>query len=185
MSSFAAAFEKYIAAHQNLPTDENATSDKLNAAIKAKQRAPSATTCCRSAPDSKKPTVRKPTGKQAPEIFDVTALANRAERVAARGGSDFDVAKSLKIDETTLMIWFNSFPSLEAAVEKGRGRWLRHLSQLKRPPCPRCGGLIDETVELFGEAFHIIKKVPRCLICGKRFYRTMTPVLTRASSERK
>lgn len=111
-----------------------------------------------------------------PGCFDLVSFSERAERVAARGGTDFDIAVSLKVDETRLMLWFNSFPALEAAVEKGRGRWLQRLRRLQRPPCPRCGGLLDETIELFGEAFSIIKRVPRCLICGKRFYHTMTPV---------
>lgn len=120
-----------------------------------------------------------------PKQFDPLASPEKAERVAAKGGSDFDIARSLGVDETTLMIWLNSYSSLEAAVEKGRARWQRRIRRLKRPPCPRCGGFVDETIELFGEAFSIVKKVPRCLICGKRFYWTMTPVPPRVSMGRK
>lgn len=118
-------------------------------------------------------------------VFDVVTVSHRVERVAARGGSDFDIARSLKVDETTLMIWLNTYTALKDAVGKGRERWLQRLRGLRRPPCPRCGGWVDETIELFGEAFSIVKKVPRCLICGKRFYRTMTPLAPRPSTGRK
>jgi len=134
---------------------------------------------------SKGAKVQKQRAKRAAEVFDLITFSERAERVAARGGSDFEIAKSLKVDETTLMVWLQAFPALEAAVEKGRERRRRRLRRLQRPPCPKCGGLLDETIELFGDAFSIIKKVPRCLVCGKRFYRTMTPVTPRASSRGK
>lgn len=124
------------------------------------------------------PAPRLPQRRKASKVpFNPEAFISRAERVAAKGGSDFDVAKALSIDETTLLFWFLSCPALEDAVEKGRDRWRKRVRRLRRPRCHKCGGWLDVAFEIHGEGVTRASRAPRCLNCGKRYYRGMTPVI--------
>lgn len=117
-------------------------------------------------------------------LYNRETHLGRAERVAARGGDDYEVAKSLAIDETTLVLWCQAYPELRTAIEKGRSRWSHRYRGLRRPLCPRCGGWLMLAIEFYSEAA-LPSKVPRCCNCGKRYYRTMTPVLPREVKRRK
>jgi hypothetical protein len=104
------------------------------------------------------------------------AFPVRAERLAAKGLDDADIAANLSICETRLMIWCRQYTELDSAILRGREKHHEKRTRLRRPPCPRCGGYVDLYRDR-GFDYLMSDITPRCYQCGARLFKGVTGIV--------